>query len=324
MYALPLVASQVIFQLGMASCQGRQMPRERAIGIAGNAGLTLIISWATLTIAANAFIVILASSVAYIVAGLSMVGAAWADEKSEHSVATTIQRPPLNRAVLIRNARAMYGTNVVVQLISNADVNIAALLLPPSAVGQYQIARKLAQGVTMPMISILPVMFGRIANLCQAQRSNIAAKLAIGFTLFIVSLALFGHYAVGQVVRMLFGESFIVIVPICMMLISAFFMQFLKDLMATIANAGRQDILAFFVNCAVGLVAVGTGLTFLALSPGLVTLSSYGLVPLVYYFCGVVMFVVWLPRRGVWSARMSLLILTCAVLAMSSAAIGVV
>lgn len=298
---IPFTISVWFFQAGLSFAQARRATDVRSFSIVLNGLLTLAITAVVLWVGGGVIAAVVASSVAYIGAGAIL----W----FTCARGDTGYSPRLDHAQVMREARPLFGANIVTFAVGVGDIFLATALLTPAGVGQYQIAKKIAQAATLPLIATLPVALGRFAGMATGQRHRLVLKFALAASVMFITVGFTGWIVFPWLIPLTFGTNFGSITGLVLILLIAFEMQFFRDLLTALSNASgryRRGLVSGTVTAAT-LIA-GSLLAGNAPSP-----AQFAAVIVLGYGSGVVFHILCGAAFREWAGRM-LLALTCGVM----------
>ncbi|MEK6467270.1 lipopolysaccharide biosynthesis protein [Pseudonocardia alni] len=288
-----LAAGLFQYQSGLALVQGSNLPYHRAAGISGNATLTLGLTVGALYLGLGVAGAILSSALAFALAGGWL---SWCSTRRTQEISSSTYSKPM-RLQALRRGRRMYGTNLIVYLVATGDVLLASVITSPATVGQYQIVRKIAQGVTMPMIVLLPMLLGKLSGPGVRDKVHRSVQLCAYLSVLVSAVVLASVVALDWPIELVFGTDYAGLGIACGVLLGGLFLQFVKDLLATIANAADADNLPLLANLTVLVGVIGA---FPLLPP--MTLSGFVFVPVTYFAAGATLMAFLLAWRRVLPA----------------------
>lgn len=312
-YSIFFVLSFWIFQVGLSFTQGLDLPGLRSIGTVLNGFLTLAGTFLVLSFGGGIAGALVATIVAYFAVGLALIGIS---AKTKRAPVNSYRRTNSKRA--IRSARPLFGSNIVTYAISSGDVLVASLFFSTSQVGQYQIAKKVAQAAVLPLIATLPMVLGKISARDERQRRHFILKFVRASTIGF-SLTLFlGSGLLPFAIPILFGQSYRDTVGLTLVLMTAYQFQFLRDLLSTYANSRQLYSRSLVANiatvCFFLIVALSLNRT--------VDLTLFATVTLAAFLIGFSLHLFFMLRNDKWETQN---LLKLAVLSISLIAIlGVV
>lgn len=261
--ALPLTLAFWAFQAALSFVQGADLPNARSSGILLN-GLSTLGATAIVVFVFNWGVAgaVLVSALAYF--GVALWLACFAHRRQTQSTISSIEKIEYRTAIL--EARPLLGSNILTQLLGVGDVLIAGLLLPTTVVGQYQVAKKTAQAVVLPLTAALPMVLGKFSGITSPLRDRLFFQLAgVSACIFFVALVVataFAHWAMS----LAFGQSFGQLTLLVIVLLMAYSLQFFRDLIGVYVTARGNFARHFKVSL--------TGVAFLALATAIVVLPA--------------------------------------------------
>lgn len=253
-FSLLFIVCFWIFQVGLSFTQGLNLSGLRSIGVVLNGiltlGSTLLVFWFGGRLEAA----LMCTIAAYGTVGLLLIAL---------SACSSNKPQPTQRRIhpvrAIRASRALFGSNVVTYAVSSGDVLLASIFLTPSQVGQYQIAKKVAQAAVLPLIASLPMVLGRMSAMTESKRIRFISRfirLAVwGFSGILIA----GSIVLPSAMPWLFGDAYSNITLITLMLAGAYQFQFLRDLLSVYANSRGLYTRSLLAN-------ILTAFTFLAMT----------------------------------------------------------
>lgn len=166
--------------------QGMQWTRLRSGIIAVNAFLTCGLSVLAAALSADAGEFLAVSALAYGISVVPLVASS-RFRVSAKQVQWRMGPCPLR---LSRRARfPIWLGNLNSYALSAGDVIAASLLIAPSAVGVYQFAKRISQGLLLPMLALVPVLMPRMASAEESSRIRMSVRvvaISLGWSLFLI------------------------------------------------------------------------------------------------------------------------------------------
>lgn len=302
LFGVPFIAAFWIFQVGLSMTQGLSLPNLRSAGVALNGFLTLGFTALVLFFGGGAPSAMIATIVAYLVVGLIMIylSGRRGEEPRLANTRITFRR-------IIRSSRPLFGSNIVTYAVSAGDILLAGAILSTAQVGQYQIAKKIAQAAVLPLIATLPMVFGKISSRHDAERKDFIVRFVqVSSTYFVVALAL-GWFFFPTLIPLFFGANYSQIAIITLVLMAAFQFQFFRDLLSVYVNSKEDYARSFRVNLL-------TALTFILLAfsfSSIMTLSMFTAITLITFCLGFVFHLSLSWRKDQWDRKGILQLTAC-------------
>ncbi|MGV8896362.1 MAG: oligosaccharide flippase family protein [Rhodoglobus sp.] len=249
---VPMVLSFWVYSLSISLSQGANRSSIRAIAITLNGILTLGFTVLLALFCQDPIVFILGSAIAYLAVG---IGLAIVCVRGSSKVVN-----PVAYSGALRAASPLFGSNLVTYLTSVGDIVLLSIFAPAADVGRYQVAKKLAQAVTLPLGAGLSVALGRMSARPMVERGVLAGKIgalaSAAFLGTIVGTAIFGPALIPSV----FGSSYADLTALVLILMVASQVQFLRDLFTALAVSNGRFTTAFRVNLGgLILLLLGTG-----------------------------------------------------------------
>ncbi|MDR7160109.1 oligosaccharide flippase family protein [Arthrobacter sp. BE255] len=293
-YSILFIACFWIFQVGLSFTQGLNLAGLRSIGVVLNGVLTLGCTALALGVGGGLSGALSATLAAYLAVGLLLIGAS---AMSSNKPIPRQRRIPPRRA--LRASRALFASNIVTYAVSSGDILLASLLFAPSQIGQYQIAKKVAQATVLPLIATLPMMLGRISARNEENRREFVSRFirfsAIGFS----ALLLVGSLILPFAMPWLFGNEYDGVTLLTLVLACSYQFQFLRDLLSVYSNSRGLYTRSLIVN-------VLTALTFLALVAALSTVINlvlFAFTMMLSFVIGFAAHMFLLHRKDMWERK---------------------
>lgn len=216
-----LLVSYWLFTVALSLAQGLRRARERAIALVLNACATLILVALSLVMDASADVVVVMSGVGYLVAGIWL---------ATRCVGLSFRPPRASwKRIPFLATAPLLVTNTLTFLVGFGDVLIVGAAVGVEDVARFQIAKKCAQVVALPLISSIPVFLGRSAGQSANSRVREFRRfISVAGAIFVlggVGVRLWG----SEIVEAVFGVLYRGLGPAVGLLLCAFFYQFSRD-----------------------------------------------------------------------------------------------
>ncbi len=157
----------------------------------------------------------------------------------------------------------LLATNAITYAMGAGDVLVLGLFVGPSQVGLYQTAKKLAQAVSLPWSTVVPVLIGRMARSEDPRR--LVRKFAAAASAYFVLAALTALLLGSWILSTLFGSPFAAAEPELVALMIAFGLQLARDLTGAVLIVRGRYFIAVLGQI-VSLLVLGSVLPFVAAS----------------------------------------------------------
>lgn len=249
--SLPLLLCLWFYQLGISICQGRRLAGIRSAGVAMNGVLTLILTAAFVHIWPSPDVATAVSAVAYLICAGWLVVMVRPSEREEKG-----SDRPLQRSAIVAESRPFFVSNLAVFALSSGDAIGASLLLSPADVGLYQLSKKISQGLVLPAISVLPVLFGKFMVENAGQRVSRCVKISVLISCLVSTVGLALRAFGSTIFNVFFGHQLASIGSILAILAIAFGFQFVKDLWCVLLNSLAIDRRVAIINLSTALLFV--------------------------------------------------------------------
>lgn len=290
-YSILFVVCFWVFQVGLSFTQGLNLSGLRSIGVVLNGALTLGSTAIVLGFGGGLHGALLATLSAYLVVGLFLIAVS----------AVSSNKPiPRQRRIhprrALRSSRALFGSNVVTYAVSSGDILLASLLFSPSQVGQYQIAKKVAQATVLPLIATLPMVLGKMSSRDEESRRKFMSRFirvsAIGFS----GLLIIGSFVLPVVMPWLFGNEYNGVTLLTLVLACAYQFQFLRDLLSVYANSRGLYTRSLIVN----VLTASVFLALVAASSTMIDIVLFASTMMLSFLFGFAAHVFLLHRTDMW------------------------
>jgi O-antigen/teichoic acid export membrane protein len=280
---IPFTLSIWFFQAGLSFAQAGRAATVRSFSIILNGVLTLGITGVVLILGGDVLAALAASSLAYFIAGAVLWIRCARNTGESGSTQTTY-------AQAMRESKSLFGANIVTFAVGVGDILLASVILSPAGVGQYQIAKKVAQAATLPFIATLPVALGQLSSIASESRQRLVFKFTLAAsTVFLVAGAV-SWAALPYLLPLAFGAEFGSITGLVLVLLVAFELQFFRDLLTVLSNAEGRFRRGFISASAtastllLGTVLLGTSVSTAGFAMIMVAAYGFGVVVHLVYF----------------------------------------
>lgn len=214
------------FQVSITVEQVRHRFKHRNLSVVLNGLYTVAGAVAVSVLFEGAMAFLIASAAAYVLAALPGIVSAARVQGPQ---------PETSYSDALTKSRSIYRTNITNYIGVNADVIGVGAIASPAVAASFQASKKFGQMAIMPFTSLLSVLMTRIVAVPETRTVTQRAWMTMVGSVFVLGNVLtffVGDHLVGAI----FGEQYLGLRSLTLILLAVFELHFLRDFLAVFAN----------------------------------------------------------------------------------------